>query len=203
MEKKQKSSYVAVFRYIKETFKISFDEIMTDFELGLKNAAREVFGDATLLSCWFHYCQAINRQFQKLPNSVRFSSAVKEFISKFMALPLAPPDRIAEGYFILKNEILSRHVGSFAKHFRTFFSYYESFWLDRIGPYNYTVFSIAQRTNNNNEQFNKLLNAAIKTNHPNIWKFMGNISIFRGAKFVSQYFFFNRKTCHIHQEEKC
>lgn len=178
MQDKKKASYKSVFEFIRDDLKMEFQEIMTDFELGLKNAAREVFRDVKLISCWFHFTQALNRRFQKLPSSVRYSFDCKEFIAKFMALPLLPAALIEKAYYEIKQEIYERETNNIFSNLADFYEYFENFWLSKIGAKNFTVFSVFQRTNNNSEQMNALLAKKISTKHPNVWIFLGMIDNF-------------------------
>lgn len=58
MEVKSEASYRKVF----ERFKIKFPEIrptsiIIDYEMALRNVFLEVYPEAVVTSCWFHYVQ--------------------------------------------------------------------------------------------------------------------------------------------------
>ena len=171
MENKRKESYKEIFKYFKNELNLHFNEAMLDFELGLKNALKEVFQDIKLMSCWFHFAQAVTRKLQHMPASIRFRYDIKELIAKLLSLPLLPASKIYEAYQTIKKEILLTESENVT--FRKFFLYFESFWLYKIGPANFSVFDLLQRTNNNSESFNKQLNDAMETKHSNMWMFLG------------------------------
>lgn len=113
MQDKKKMSYVDVFRYIRNRHQISFNEAMIDYELGMKNALMQVFTGIKMKGCWFHYGQALIRQFQKMPDGVRYRPDIKEEISKFISLPLLPANKIEPAYEMLKRNIqLKREIFS-------------------------------------------------------------------------------------------
>jgi hypothetical protein len=184
MQNKKTSSYAAIFRFLRDNRGVVIHEAMIDFELGLKRALIETFEDIKILGCWFHYAQALVRQLQKMPDSIRFRANVKEEISKLIALPLLPHEMIEGAYGIIKNDIVNAVHNNVALHFENFFKYFERFWLDKIGPHNFTVFGTLKRTNNSSEQFNQRLSVAMKTKHQNVWTFLGKIE---NAKFIIIY----------------
>eukprot|EP00102_Acyrthosiphon_pisum_P027677 XP_016664887.1 PREDICTED: uncharacterized protein LOC107885725 [Acyrthosiphon pisum] len=59
MESKTQNAYLTVLTSFKSIFpNVKPSVIMTDYEVGLKNAFSIVYPDAILVSCWFHYVQA-------------------------------------------------------------------------------------------------------------------------------------------------
>jgi len=59
MENKTENAYLTVLTNFKSIFpNVQPSVIMTDYEVGLKNAFSIVYPDAILVSCWFHYVQA-------------------------------------------------------------------------------------------------------------------------------------------------
>lgn len=62
MEDKSEQSYEAVLREIRQLIPyVDANLIMTDFEIGLRNACSKVFGDAHIAGCSFHYDQVGDR----------------------------------------------------------------------------------------------------------------------------------------------
>lgn len=60
MESKSYEAYQLVLRKCKLIFpNLRPATIMTDYEMALKNAFYDVYPDAELHSCWFHYVQVI------------------------------------------------------------------------------------------------------------------------------------------------
>lgn len=172
MEDKRTESYTAIFRYLRDDLNITFKDVMTDFEQGMKNALLTVFPGIKLYSCWFHYGQAICRKLQTVPKSVRFRFDVKEQVAKLIALPLLPSNKIELAYQMIKSNVITAK-NNYYSHFVGFFIYFESFWLRKIGVKNFSVYGLSRRTNNNSEIFNAQFNAFIGVKHPNIWVFLG------------------------------
>lgn len=126
MQDKKKSSYTAIFKFIRDEYKFNITDAMVDFELGLKNALLETYPDAKLRGCWFHFAQALVRQLHKMPSKIRYRPDIKDQIRKLIALPLLPDDKIKEAYHLIKNEIISRPLNNAREHFKDFFVYFEN-----------------------------------------------------------------------------
>lgn len=61
MSNKTAATYKMLLQYVKSELAPGWDpeEFMTDFEKGLRKAIREVFPNATLNGCYFHYTQVL------------------------------------------------------------------------------------------------------------------------------------------------
>lgn len=61
MQNKKWKSYEYLLQHIKETFpNLQVNEVMRDFEKALQKAAKQVFPEAEVLGCNFHYAQVSN-----------------------------------------------------------------------------------------------------------------------------------------------
>lgn len=66
MSKKSQIAYTHVFKYINNhIFNLTCDTFTTDYEKAMKNALRSCFPSSKLVSCWFHYTQAIRKKVSK------------------------------------------------------------------------------------------------------------------------------------------
>lgn len=64
MANKTKKSYLDVFSFIKKNFTTlaNIEKVITDYEIGLRNALREVYEGIKVQGCYFHYTQVIVRK---------------------------------------------------------------------------------------------------------------------------------------------
>ncbi|XP_018362805.1 PREDICTED: uncharacterized protein LOC108760978, partial [Trachymyrmex cornetzi] len=74
--------------------------IMSDFEMAAVKSLSTKFPRAKLTGCWFHFNQAVLRQWRKL----RLSNAPKTILSMTMTLPLLRPDMFQEAMSIIQIE---------------------------------------------------------------------------------------------------
>lgn len=93
MNKKFKKAYISLFNYIQRyIFELNAKSFTTDFETSLKVGLHEVYPNAILKSCWFHFCQALRRNvsstFKHLAELLRSNKTASIYFHKFVALPL-------------------------------------------------------------------------------------------------------------------
>lgn len=62
MQSGRKEQYVQLFTYLKQVLVRGWHplEVMADFEKGLRAAIREVYPNAVVKGCYFHYTQVLN-----------------------------------------------------------------------------------------------------------------------------------------------
>lgn len=61
MENKLAGSYDNLFNHLKQQFpELDPPVITSDFELSMRKSIRQIFPDAKLLGCYFHYAQVSN-----------------------------------------------------------------------------------------------------------------------------------------------
>jgi hypothetical protein len=61
MISKTKSLYRHAFSFMRRAFGIKPGQVMLDFEQSSRKAASEVWREALIISCNFHFCQALRR----------------------------------------------------------------------------------------------------------------------------------------------
>lgn len=132
MSRKTRRAYEHVFRYIKDKiFDLQGQSMMTDFECAMRNAIRTVHPDVKLLSCWFHFTQAVKKRAMQSPQLIPYlqqNEEGKEIYYKLMSLPLLPPDEIFPEFEKLKILALANHK----QHFLEFIKYFEFQWLKKV-----------------------------------------------------------------------
>ena len=93
-------------------------------------------------------------------DKINKNNEAKHFIKKVLALAFLPPELIVDEYFVLKNEA-SNAIKVFL---RTFFQYYERYWLRTITPPGFSVYGLSRQTNNISESFKVVLHVKIFKN---------------------------------------
>lgn len=92
----------------------------------------EVWPGAEYKTCWFHLCQACERQVAKnyaLLKLLRSSNKdARELYKKILALPLLPADRIVDAF----EKLAGIAMAKFPTEFRPFIIYYRNQWLQKV-----------------------------------------------------------------------
>lgn len=78
MTGKMQKLYEKVFKHLRDELGITAKKIMTDFECSLRNAAKNIYSEATIQGCWFHYIQCIRRQAKSRKHKV-FAEATSNY----------------------------------------------------------------------------------------------------------------------------
>ena len=151
---------------------ITITSTMTDYEIGLMNACREVF-DCPSHGCWFHYSQALLKRVHKtgLLGTFNGNHDLKRFIHQLMTLALLPAENVEATFHELRNQRprLAPHT---ERKLSDFLRYYGRYWLRKITPEILSVFGLPQRTNNSVESFHAVLKRKMGHPHPNFYVFL-------------------------------
>ena len=159
MSRRRKSDYVAVFNAVKELAPNLANkdmDMVTDFEAAIWTAAEEVFPDASMHGCSFHWCQAVMRAVgeKSLAQAYRTNHNVRTYIWKLFALPYLPLGEI-EGAFY-------RLASSATAELRPLVDYIEETWINDHQSYSkpasWCVYRRAIRTNIDVEGWHRRLN---------------------------------------------
>lgn len=105
MTRRTKAAYTHLFKKIYRQWKLSPTTIVTDFEPGLRNVLQEVFQNARLLGCWFHFCQAVRRKATSLKGflqKIRSNTNAQKLYRMFLCLPLMQKESILIAFDYLK-----------------------------------------------------------------------------------------------------
>ena len=165
--------YVACLSRMKQSMDgITITSTMTDYEIGLMNACREVF-DCPSHGCWFHYSQALLKRVRKigLLGAFHRNSDLKRFIHQLMTLALLPAENVEATFDELRNQ-RPRLAPDTERKLSDFLRYYERYWLRKITPARLSVFGLPQRTNNSVESFHAVLKRKMGHPHPNFFVFL-------------------------------
>ena len=77
---------------------------MSDWELALRNALKEVYPNTNVLGCWFHLTQIIWSKVQKigLVETFKENNEFASYIRKLMSVPFLPASLIQPTYSFLQ-----------------------------------------------------------------------------------------------------
>ena len=166
--------YKVVFHKMKEELpeSVKIETCMCDFEPALQNGLQEIFPDAIITGCWFHYsqvsklellyfcwqqcCQLYKLHFQCIfKHTVHFGLKAcfvecEEFtvwVQLVMALPLLPQDRIVEAWSQLKIYPIPNMPNGTLGPWRKLKSYINKTWIQQR-LHVLSVFGQEARTNN-------------------------------------------------------
>lgn len=131
MTKKTQAAYTHLFKYIDENvFSLRCASFMTDFEQAMRNSIAAVWPGAEYLTCWFHLCQACERQVSKnsaLLKLLRTNKDARVIYKKILALALLPAEEIIDAFENLAAIAMSK----FSNAFGPFLTYYRNQWLHK------------------------------------------------------------------------
>lgn len=131
MTSKSQESYTALFKYIEDNvFHMQPDEIITDFEDGLRAAIKKQWPNTILRGCWYHYCVCICKKFISLglgpllKNNI-FARQIKNMV---LCLPLLPAALFNQGLNHVKNKAANRGLSAKLLPFFNYFNY----WVKQV-----------------------------------------------------------------------
>ena len=100
------------------------DTVLCDYEAGLRNAVTTVWPGTTLRGCYFHYKQALWRNFARfdlVPEYQVIGSDIRKAFKRIGALPFIPPEDVDFAWQTLRPTIPA-DMDSFTR-------YFESTWM--------------------------------------------------------------------------
>ena len=142
--------YDKTFQKMKEHLPSSVnpETVMSDYEQALQGALSDIFPDANVLGCWFHFSQCVFKHMMHFGLIIcyREKEDFALWLQLTMAMPLLPQNRIEEAWAQLK--IFPVDVGhGYKGKFRQLKTYIEKTWvIQRLDVL--SVFGSDVRTNN-------------------------------------------------------
>lgn len=164
--------------------RLDAESITCDYEGALLAAIRDQLPHATINGCLFHWKQAIRKRIKQLRIGDVEASIAMERGSVDM-LTVIPVDQVeTRGIPFVKRYVQRRcqeeGVTYSARKWGDFWRYFERTWLAMFPAELWNVHGInhavINRTNNPLERFNRELNAAFGTPHPNLPRFVAVIN---------------------------
>lgn len=130
-----------IFKFIEVEFSLNPKEFMSDFEAGLRKALRQMYPEAVLNGCWFHYRKCLRKKIihfgvSKLWNkkgrseNPQIASHAKKIYKMISHLPLLPKEYFLAGYHQVKKMATKLKL---SKNFEKFFQYYDRTWIAEVG----------------------------------------------------------------------
>lgn len=175
MTRKTQKAYEHALRYVNENiFPLKCEAIITDYEIAMRQAIKNVVPGIKLLGCWFHFAQAIRRKVASLSELfeiVRKDPTIRSIYYKFICLALLPHEKIHKAF----NELALEALRS-TKAFTPFVKYFQNQWLMRVGAKNFSVFLEETRTTCAAEGYNGKLGKKFQT-HPNFFVFIESLQL--------------------------
>lgn len=173
MTRKTQKAYEHALRYVhKNIFSLQCEAMITDYEIAMRQAVRQVVPGIKQLGCWFHFAQAIRRKVASLSElfeHVRTNEKIRNVYLKMICLALLPHDKIEKAFNELALEGLQ-----LSKTFTPFVKYFQSQWLKRVGAKHFSVFLEETRTTCSAEGYNGKLGKKFQT-HPNFFVFVESL----------------------------
>ena len=144
---------------------------MCDYELSLRNAAKQVWNGAAVKGCWFHYVQAIRRRIvatKSLSILIQKNKFAFNVMQMFFKLPLLPLKYMEKGYYSIM-EYQKAH--NLFEQFSFFNKYFTKTWKNKYSFSSLSVSNEVHRTNNFIESYNAKIKKIIFRN-PSIYSFL-------------------------------
>lgn len=138
MSKRTTEAYESVFSYIHENLiRLTGNAIIIDFEKAMRKALLRILkkynSDMMILSCWFHFCQALRRKLSQMPalfEKVKSDETYRTIFHRFQCLPLLPLHYIEESFRSLSKATLKLNKDLFAP----FVNYFNKEWMKTVTP---------------------------------------------------------------------
>lgn len=131
MTSKSQECYASLFKYIEEhIFHMQPDEIITDFEDGLRSAIKNQWPNVILRGCWYHYCVCIYKRFSALGlgSLLKTNTFARQIKNMILCLPLLPAPLFDQGLDFIMKKAANRRLSI---KMRPFFGYY-SYWVKQV-----------------------------------------------------------------------
>lgn len=174
MSQRTTEAYESVFNYIHEhLIYLTGDAIIIDFEKAMRKALLRILkkynSDMLILSCWFHFCQALRRKLAQMPalfEKVKADETYRTIFRRFQCLPLLPLHHIEESFRSLSKTALRLNKDLFAP----FVNYFNKEWMKTVTPSHFCLYMRGKRTTAQAESFNGKVNKTFRT-HGSFFQF--------------------------------
>ena len=188
---KSEATYIRLFESLKQLqAELNPLSIMTDFEKASINAFSNVFPNAELHGCYFHFTQCIWRRIQGIPELLRKYTEDTSFalqVRQLAALSFVPIPDVIEAFEALQDSVF--FIQNECTH--PLLNYIEETWIGKpfggSGQRRNPLFPIAlwniffliadgnPRTNNSVEGWHRGFSSLLGADHPSLWKFIDGL----------------------------
>ncbi|XP_034256786.1 uncharacterized protein LOC117654315 [Thrips palmi] len=129
MTGKTQAEYVAALTRLRQLVpRFRPNLVVTDFELGLQNAWRQVF-NTHVSGCYWHFCRAVSwaaKHDLGLYRLLRINRIARSIVRASLAIPLLPHNLMARG---LRTLIIEAHRAGLLDDLAAFFNYWIDTWM--------------------------------------------------------------------------
>ncbi|XP_077264026.1 uncharacterized protein LOC143898430 isoform X1 [Temnothorax americanus] len=139
---------------------------MSDYEMAAMKVINEQFPTAEIHGCWFHYNQALLRQWRRLG----LMDAPRSVLSMIMTMALIPSDCFEEALSFIQLEV--DQISQEYPAVNDFLAYVRKTWLPLASKV--SVYDCPARTNNITECFHSIVGRKFGKSQ-NIWSFLDNL----------------------------
>lgn len=171
MERKTTAAYVKVFELIQNVLEeTSVDLSMSDYETALRNSIRQIFPEAEIKGCYFHYVKAVTKYAKGLGlhRAANEANTIKSGIKYARSLALLPQTLIEEGINIVESMLEPTNECEQ-------FIHYLKRWASTT---DISVHGDRVRTNNGTESMHRNLMSLVGKPHPNVYLFIQQLQRF-------------------------
>ena len=179
MSCKSESSYVSVFKHIKNivesgNVEMNVSEFIVDYEWGLWKSIRRVWPNKVVEGCWFHFCQLVYKRLANecgLKNAFCQKRQVYEMAKRLMTLPLVDFNNIPSLFLHLETKVYSQLIAQ-SPGVRKLFEYFRTNWIEgtKFTPQDYCCYRRKIRTTNPAESWNNEINRVLGKKKPDIYQ---------------------------------
>ena len=149
--------------------------IQTDFEAAAIKATQDVYPDADIRGCFFHYCQAVLRNVAEKGLAVEYKTNPEIQRHVRRAAALLPLDQVRDVWVDVMEE------GPQIPRVLQFNDYMTETWVDFDARFSTFLWNqhanIGPRTNNHLEGFHSKLKNRMRKAHPTVFEFITHIKI--------------------------
>lgn len=138
---KQLTTYKAVWAELKDavdagqSLMTSPEVIMMDFELAEMNACAEIYPQANIIGCNFHFMQNIQRNVAQKGAKKQFNESpmFQKLVDYMCALVYVPSDKVLEAWEAVIEPYLSRNQEYITEEMDAFIDYFVETYLGKVG----------------------------------------------------------------------
>lgn len=174
MESKKKITYVNLFKTINQIVpEFNPDIIHCDNEIAEYEGALEVYPNARVATCLYHYSSRVSGHARKLKlaNLINGSNIFRSITRSCLAIPLLPQEMLQHG---LETVMARANRVLFYDALRPLFKYLWNEWISKRNHV-LSVSGCDDRTTNVSESFNHTLQVCGVEKHPNPFQFIDGL----------------------------
>lgn len=189
--RKSEETYVAILQHLKDQatrfgMNLAPRKIICDFERATMNAIQEIFPEALVIGCLFHWSQSVWRKAVSFGLRTRYNEEIeiKRSINLLLGLPFVPVEDMIEVFLSIEDEIHEDCQGLWTYMDQTWVRGHQARGRRRAVPptFNPELWNVYQvtldgqhRTNNAVEAWHSKFAKHVNTHHANIWKFINKL----------------------------